>query len=589
MRTKRLLPLIASFAMLLSVGAAVGLGAKESKAPVLSQAGDNDAAYYVIGTMNGWDVSDKSYPIQTEGEYTYLICDSSEDNHKFKVIPTSGSWAGELGFSSVNTASSGASRFYSNEGDGNNICIYTGAADPWRRGVYAVTVVGGKINIEIAYEYTGTDGNKGTSWIGSRTHYIVAGGPSVTWTFGSSESFKLTDRLDAFGNEYSASLAGSASGKAFSGGSGSNITCNTSGDFVLSLVGGSSPKLYVDYADNSNFYYKGSDGTKAGSEWTAWKDASHTIKSNGSAVSFAFNQGEKFGLVDEGGNWFGPDNVNDFYYDCFSNSGENSIYVKMTYATYTVSVVVANHSLSIVLSATGQQSSTAYVLDLNGNLLNSHHNAHYFFHDSGSASDCGTNWPGVEMSVTANTTNIYEFSYWNVFDTVIFNNKVGDSGTQTIDETLTGNAGKCLILEWAYSDQLGKWTSNTWLSLAAAKFIDKYMKFENANAHQTAGDGTGLCRTSGWYTAARDAFKVLDGPVKTELCGYEMVANRLVKWAKANDETFDPSTKTFSSANVLPITLSNNTNTIAILVVIAMASVATIGCYFFVRRRQQNI
>ena len=128
----------------------------------------------------------------------------------------------------------------------------------------------------------------------------------------------------------------------------------------------------------------------------------------------------------------------------------------------------------------------------------------------------------------------------------------------------------------------------------AGNFVECYMHPEIA--HNTLDSDSGACKDSGsgYYTAAHDAYVSLSTNTKYEFgntSDFANYASRLVAWAAANQVTFDPLAYTFTpvqGSRLLAITGSNNTNTIAIIVIISMVSVTAIGGYFFIKRRKVN-
>ena len=121
--------------------------------------------------------------------------------------------------------------------------------------------------------------------------------------------------------------------------------------------------------------------------------------------------------------------------------------------------------------------------------------------------------------------------------------------------------------------------------MGAETYAYKYLHLRD----YLAADANGSCST--YYGTAKTQFSSLTAEEKTEFIKLNDAVARLQAWANANGETFDPSTKTFSarsSTSPLAFGSTQNTNTIAIIVIISMVSVTAIGGYFFLKRREQN-
>lgn len=97
------------------------------------------------------------------------------------------------------------------------------------------------------------------------------------------------------------------------------------------------------------------------------------------------------------------------------------------------------------------------------------------------------------------------------------------------------------------------------------------------------------------YSAMKSAYTALSDAEKNVFQysdDYSAARARMLNWAKANGETFTYGAESpFATAryNVLPIIGDQNTNTVAIIVIISIVSVTAIGGYFFLRRRKENI
>lgn len=212
---------------------------------------------------------------------------------------------------------------------------------------------------------------------------------------------------------------------------------------------------------------------------------------------------------------------------------------------------------------------TVYMLDLKGDVYSTNHYCHTFANGK-----TGTTWPGVAMTKVAGSNNLYSVEINSVLGNVIFNNN-GTKQTATISNVSDGNT------YIVYPDN----GYNTTI-LNAATYIDKYMKFETV---WTDSDGTGLCKSSGWYSAAKTALNGTYASYKTEIIAHEPTAARLEKWARANGETFNPSTGVFGRVYVEPISTVTSTSATAIVVIVTLVSLSVIGAYVYVRtRRKEN-
>ena len=558
--------------VLLTVGLSLGVGATaigftmlNSQPTIESKAAIGDA-WYVRGTMNGWsvDADDETYKI-VEGT-TPLVLDIESGNN-FKVVNHASSWSG---VTELTTALGNAS--------GHGI-TFTSGSDAYvnQTGKYRFSVDGGALKVEVAWVYNGSDTTKtgaASGWAAASSYYLWDGGASATWNMKEGEEFKLTNGINSWGEEYGYDLSGTASSNTLTGSNGSNTYCKHAGDYKFLLSNGT---LYVDFVDGTEFYYKGSDASKAGTEWTAW--TGHPITVNGSAVEFSLAKDETFGLVSPGGEWFGAGCLaDDKYYHCFGVDGDN-IKMNLTYSRFTLAVTIVNHVLTIVPSAVGQTYKTNYVLDLNGNLLSSNPRAHAWH---GAAGDDYP--PGLEMTNVAGASNIYEVTYWDVFDSLIF----GNDETNTINFSSPVN-GECLVLSWDYTD--GVWTSNCWVSLDAAKYIANYLKFADDGAHQN-NEGSGLCKTDGWYDDAQKAYAKLDDDVKKDVCSSSYALGRLQAWAAANEESFivTDGIGAFEASRTVngfltTVGSDSNSSLIAVIAITALATAA--GMFFLFRRKEQ--
>lgn len=119
------------------------------------------------------------------------------------------------------------------------------------------------------------------------------------------------------------------------------------------------------------------------------------------------------------------------------------------------------------------------------------------------------------------------------------------------------------------------------------EFITDYMHMSH-----TTNDGS--CKTEGWYTAAKEEYSRLHSEQKSLFnsdANYADAKARLIAWAAANGETFDPAAGTFNknSRIVLPNYISSNITSTAIVIVIsAIIGIVAIGGVIVLRRRKEK-
>lgn len=119
------------------------------------------------------------------------------------------------------------------------------------------------------------------------------------------------------------------------------------------------------------------------------------------------------------------------------------------------------------------------------------------------------------------------------------------------------------------------------------EFINDYMHMDH-----TTNDGS--CKTEGWYNAAKLEYGKLHADQKTLFNSDSTYADakaRLVAWAQANGETFDPSNGTFvqTSARIMPGIISSESGTsVSIIIIISLVSITAIGGYFFIKKRKEQ-
>ena len=121
-----------------------------------------------------------------------------------------------------------------------------------------------------------------------------------------------------------------------------------------------------------------------------------------------------------------------------------------------------------------------------------------------------------------------------------------------------------------------------------SEFVDEYMHMSH-----TTNDGS--CISEGWYLEAKIAYGKLHDDQKSLFNSESQFADakaRLIAWAAANGEVFDPAAYTFTKNDARQILAAvigtQNTNAITVIVIISLVSVTAIGGYFFIKRRQEN-
>ena len=235
-------------------------------------------------------------------------------------------------------------------------------------------------------------------------------------------------------------------------------------------------------------------------------------------------------------------------------------------------------------------SKTINVLDLSGKLLDQKANLHVF-----DENDNGTAWPGITMSKVAETHNIYSASFYDKMTSAIVNQigaKNDDESPKTgqsVDLNITGKEDKVLLLN---QDEVSeyKWSSNTWVSLETARFIDGYMKFETA---WTNIPGTGLCSAYGWYEAAKTAYNAIKddagkSSILAEINSVEIVTQRLEKWAIANGESFTVGAGFVAPSPVGTIDRLNDAGNAFFIAIIAALGLVSVCGLFFIKHKQSE-
>ena len=121
--------------------------------------------------------------------------------------------------------------------------------------------------------------------------------------------------------------------------------------------------------------------------------------------------------------------------------------------------------------------------------------------------------------------------------------------------------------------------------------------FEETNMHlDDYNSNLGYCKDTEhhYYSTAKAAFNALTKDQRDMYVSNEAFADgwaRLSAWATANGESLNSSNQLAARPGISPLVniIGENTNTVAIIVIISMVSVTAIGGYFFLRRRKENI
>lgn len=210
---------------------------------------------------------------------------------------------------------------------------------------------------------------------------------------------------------------------------------------------------------------------------------------------------------------------------------------------------------------------TVYVLDKTGTLLKTAHKAHIWRNSGSPRRD--TSWPGVDMTLVSG--RIYAVTFPSFSDMIIFHD---NAGHQTANLSIDG---ECSVLE-------DDWNGTTWVSLAAAQFVDGYMHFYDVKTTSTGS--TSNC--AAYYTAAKNAYNALaSDAVRKEVLGVEDVKDRLGKWAIANGTTLDANGGVLAAGNLLPSLTNNDSTNRALMVgVISAIAVAALGGWFALRKKK---
>ena len=630
MKRNNIIKLFLSSFLMMSVAAVAGI-IKTSKSSVETKAdASDDAVYCIVGNFYGGEDSSSAYT--SLGQWKTNYDDTQKalagvQNHKSKIYTFSGGWfdkgstdwpyyadnfkffdishgwSDELSYANLE----GTAKSYFKAGTGNestNIIVNDNPVNGGFKMNFSVrpdvTQDSRKLTIDLVYYYVGSAPSWGWSPSASN-QYLVDNGDKVEMTFNVGDEFKFTnyDQNAGRGNRWInvlqyQNLAGTAAGCFEEGNDSGNIKCKYDGKYIVYVKDG---VLTIDYPVVNDYCYHGNNAN--GDKVDGWAEYTgnnndHVITIDGDPVEFTFAAGEHFKLAPKGISYWGPlelnftnikgstetiteTGINYKYYRCFqqgTGNDNNNIICRKT-GNYLVSL---DSDLKITIVASNEsQTNRIYVLDLNGNLLNNTHNAYYFNNDYSPA--LSTQWPGIEMTKLSGTKNIYYIDIWVEMTGVLFDN----NETVTIDHSITAHVGKCLILTWAYSE--GKWSSNDWVSLAAAEFIDSYMKFETD--HQD-NSGSGKCTSQGWYEDAKEAYAGLSSTIKEDICSVSIVVERLVAWAAANHESFTITNNTGVFAATRNAVFIQASNSPYVIIIIVTVSITLLGLVLFTKRYRKE-
>ncbi len=114
--------------------------------------------------------------------------------------------------------------------------------------------------------------------------------------------------------------------------------------------------------------------------------------------------------------------------------------------------------------------------------------------------------------------------------------------------------------------------------------------FVNDYMHMSHTTNDGSCTSEGWYEAAKTGYGKLFSQQKSLFnseAKYADAKARLIKWAEANSETFDPSAGTFGAATVFPLSFVSNSMPLVVTVA-ALGTAAAAGFFIFQRKRKEN-
>lgn len=244
-------------------------------------------------------------------------------------------------------------------------------------------------------------------------------------------------------------------------------------------------------------------------------------------------------------------------------------------------------------------SNTAWYLD-NGD---DHHasswspsNVTYYFYDFANAFNGSPTCKGQQsgggldsgsylaMTKVNYTSNIYSISLDSAFDKFEIKNGATTTGVQWINKNRAHSYCWNVKGDTYWSDD------NLWVK--AHDWVYNTMHIRDIAS--TNNSDTGACKgANGYYNKAKSAFNNLNFSSKLSYVDeYAAAQSRFSAWATANEETATWNGTNLSISNakisILPSTNIENTNTIAIIVIISLVSVTAIGGYFFIKKRQEN-
>ena len=208
-----------------------------------------------------------------------------------------------------------------------------------------------------------------------------------------------------------------------------------------------------------------------------------------------------------------------------------------------------------------------YCLDLKGDAYSTH------FCHTWATDHSGTSFPGVEMTKVVGSNNVYYADINSALDNVMFNN---GSGKQT--DTIPSVAAEDAYV--IYPDN-----GYNKLTLQAASFVDSYMKFETKWLDD---EGEGVCKTGGWYTAAKSAYLAKTDAQKLEILAHEPTKYRLQAWARANKEDLDFETGAISASyfGISSVDGRESSDLVVIVAIVSVISVSTLAALIVIKKRR---
>ena len=197
-------------------------------------------------------------------------------------------------------------------------------------------------------------------------------------------------------------------------------------------------------------------------------------------------------------------------------------------------------------------------------------------------------YPGVSMTKVANSSgNLYSISLDPAFDE--FKVGIGDSAN-TGDQWINQKHGQCFC--W-WETSTGTWSNDLdWVK--AHDWVENTMHIRDIPTSNN--NDTNACRgNNGYYTKAKNAYNSFSASIKSKAKDtdhFSSATARFSAWAAANGETATWNGSNVSingaRASLLSSTNIENTNTVAIIVIISLVSVTAIGGFFFIRKRREN-